>query len=785
MGDAKTAVSPRASLTKEEAALPPPYSSQPPSNQASSSNVEAGATPEVRPVLENLDFEPSPLQLPTAAECIVHLKLLHAFAKLRHDVGNQEGLFGIDLEKFERAEEETTPGGDSHQPDGVHEQNTAKATIPTHTLTEEEKEEAALAERIREKRWSVFVTKAVDRFQKWWGSLSAKANPSFLPLSTEDFKSANIGLNYNMPFQTQWSGLDEGFSSILPPLDVLMVWHSYLLNPRVYFEDCFRLSRHELWRTAFPWKAIHEAIDNETYVYTAPDEAIKTFASSPGISWNSADDDRCKAIACPKCLDRVLVPWTRPPVTTGPEAIEAYLSSDTGFAGQAFQEACPLCEFVITHEKLRVAKFISDSKALLMLKRPLPGTVFNSVGWPESAAANKDLGTHDPFFPNRMVEKLPEFHYTALRKEIENLSIEVLKSRIQRVITSSARTQIVNSDQYKPDLVAKDSKIAVRKMLAQYWDNSSPFGLDLVGAVLRQGTFVLKMRRIDWLHSPAAMTTMQRLIVKYHRFIRIIADNPKKIAVPTLDVDLAWHTHQLTPKIYSSYTLAECKKFLNHDDKIPETSLHTYFQWTSIQYEKKYGQPYSECACWYCECMREPLRSSFTNRINPLKSSKQYNIDVLAEKGLPKDPALGPHISSHNAISGQYGSDKAAWAYQRRREFEELDMQYAKVCKRYRKKKKDDDIPARENDAYIYGAYGYPMYYPMYVPYYAEPTNPVGGGGACAAGTCAASASLGACSGGAGTPGCAASCGGNGDAGGGCGSGGDGGGGGCGGGCGG
>ena len=38
-------------------------------------------------------------------------------------------------------------------------------------------------------------------------------------------------------------------------------------------------------------------------------------------------------------------------------------------------------------------------------------------------------------------------------------------------------------------------------------------------------------------------------------------------------------------------TLAETRKFLNHDDKIPEGDLHTAFQATSLAYEKKYGQP--------------------------------------------------------------------------------------------------------------------------------------------------------------------------------------------------
>ena len=79
------------------------------------------------------------------------------------------------------------------------------------------------------------------------------------------------------------------------------------------------------------------------------------------------------------------------------------------------------------------------------------------------------------------------------------------------------------------------------------------------------------------------------------------------------------------------------------------------------------------------------------------------------------------------------------------------------------------------NSRLIDGAYGYPMIYPMpiYIPYSADPScehaHDANAAGGCVAATCCDSASLGACAGGAGTPGCAASCGGKGGAEGGCG----------------
>ncbi|KAF2476853.1 uncharacterized protein BDR25DRAFT_338981 [Lindgomyces ingoldianus] len=700
-------------------AEPPPYSSQPPSEQASSSNVSAEPPPAMDSGLKNLDFTPSPLEMPTPTECITHLKLLHAFAKLRHEVGNQDGLFGIELEKVGdmlEAQIEGEPGNahgrnDSHQPE-AHQANPSKTAAGGQALGEKEKARVNLAERIREKRWAVFVTRAVDRFEKWWTTLPLRPDISTFPIRTTDFDSTEATGRVAW-FLATGEGLSSEFvASRLPPLDVLMVWHAYLLNPRAYLEDCMRMSHQQMWATLFPWELIYNSIDPETFAYNPPDEARRNWESSPGLPWESTDDGRFAsrfktALPCPKCCRNLAVPWTRPPVTSGPEALESYLENDTGFSGKHFQEPCPSCNFIVTHEKLRVAKFITDASALLTHSRPMPGTMLDAKGQPQISSAGKKLGTHDPFFPNRIIENLSQWKPTSLRSEIDILSITVLKSRIEEIFKSSSSITAVNHDQKNPALLAKESKIAVRKCLSHYWDNSSPFGLDLVGAVIRQSSFVLKMRNIDWLHSPAVLTTCQRLIVKYHRFVRIVAENPKKVAVPTLDVDLAWHTQQLSPKTYYHYTLSETSKFLNHDDKISENTLHTQFQWTSHTYEKKYGQPYAECACWYCECTREPLRSSFISKISPFRSSKIWDVeDKIKKGGVGKDAVMGVHVSAHNAVRFEpvgLADGMGVSAHQRRTELEELDATYARVLKRYNKKKATDEPPNKTvNDAYVW-----------------------------------------------------------------------------------
>jgi hypothetical protein len=107
-------------------------------------------------------------------------------------------------------------------------------------------------------------------------------------------------------------------------------------------------------------------------------------------------------------------------------------------------------------------------------------------------------------------------------------------------------------------------------MMSRYRDSHLAFALDLATAVIRQGSFVEKMRR-DWLHSLTISSTTSRLLLKYERFFTIGEKNPNIIVVPILDVNLAWHTHQLSPRdYYSYYLIRRTKKFIDHDDKIDE-----------------------------------------------------------------------------------------------------------------------------------------------------------------------------------------------------------------------
>jgi len=178
-------------------AEPPPYSARPPSAQKGGPNGAAGSLPASRvPNIEELNFTTSPLEIPTPAECIAHLKLLHAFAKLRHDVGNHEGIFGICADSFDgkvKIGSEQAWASGEQQPGGVHEQDAARAAADATDIHPE------FSERIRDKRWAVFVTKAVARFEDWWIKLRNDASAWQCNIKTTDFDTSEPG-RYNGRF---------------------------------------------------------------------------------------------------------------------------------------------------------------------------------------------------------------------------------------------------------------------------------------------------------------------------------------------------------------------------------------------------------------------------------------------------------------------------------------------------------------------------------------------------------------------------------------------------------
>jgi hypothetical protein len=79
----------------------------------------------------------------------------------------------------------------------------------------------------------------------------------------------------------------------------------------------------------------------------------------------------------------------------------------------------------------------------------------------------------------------------------------------------------------------------------QFYGKFYSFSADLVPAMYRQLQFVNKicLNYSYW----SRESVIQRSLVRYTDFMRLVSGS-KETFVPTVDIDLVWHTHQCDPE---------------------------------------------------------------------------------------------------------------------------------------------------------------------------------------------------------------------------------------------
>ncbi|EWY85213.1 hypothetical protein FOYG_12463 [Fusarium oxysporum NRRL 32931] len=354
--------------------------------------------------------------LPTPAQCAVHLELLEAFHALRIKI--------LDSKKLDKAFNLGEPTKK------IYRRKYIKG------LKKHVNEEVTLRnpswEAKRDKKWTWYLGEAAQRFLVW----AAKFNAWLT--STVGKDSAHDGKTGISMTDTSW----------LPPVDILMIWHAFLLNPSDYLDYC----RNQYWdylpRVNFPWKLIHDSIRSQGPIRDA---------------------------------------W------------------------------------VVTGETWEVP----EGEAVI------PGTL--------------------------------------------------LKSIIQR---GNMQTQDIGKP-YASRFIGK-----------------------LVDNVERQRVFVEKMNAHLWIRSPALQGSLRRAVERYERYLRLFKLYPGKMLVPALDIDLVWHTSQLSATAYMNSMEARCGRFINHDDKIKKSKLAAGNDETQSLYRIRFGEEYTVCLCWECQAIMSAVEDS-------------------------------------------------------------------------------------------------------------------------------------------------------------------------------
>ncbi|KAG5662841.1 hypothetical protein KAF25_005259 [Fusarium avenaceum] len=354
--------------------------------------------------------------LPTPAQCAVHLELLEVFHALRIRI-----LDSKELDEIFELGDPTKVVYRTKFVEGLNKKVNQEITLRN-----------IVWEQNRDNKWRFYLGKAVPRFLVW----ADEYNTSLASKLSKD-------------------GIDDGRSEIsstevswLPPIDVLMVWHAFLLNPSDFLDYCKKKPWNYLPRVVFPWKLIHKGIQSQ-------------------------------------------------------------------------------------------------------------GTI-------------RDTWTY----------------------EVE--SWEVPK-----------RNSLLSGDLLK-SIIAKGKKETLRIY--------EPFGSEtvkqLVDNVERQRIFVQKMNAHLWIRSPALQGTLKRAVERYDRYLQLFRLYPGKMLVPTLDIDLVWHTSQLSPAAYKASVETRCGRFINHDDKIAKYKLVVGNDETQNLYRIRFGLEYSVCLCWECQAVMSAVEDS-------------------------------------------------------------------------------------------------------------------------------------------------------------------------------
>lgn len=113
----------------------PPPSKEAPPTYAAEDPVNEPTADELNAAFSSLNISDTPPSFPTADHCLAHLKLLNTFHALKEDIGYTDGIFGLWDSKCE-------------------------------VLDGKDREQAL--SRTREKRWALYVARAVERFEVWW-----------------------------------------------------------------------------------------------------------------------------------------------------------------------------------------------------------------------------------------------------------------------------------------------------------------------------------------------------------------------------------------------------------------------------------------------------------------------------------------------------------------------------------------------------------------------------------------------------------------------------------------
>ncbi|KAJ3372266.1 hypothetical protein GGF31_002124 [Allomyces arbusculus] len=335
----------------------------------------------------------------------------------------------------------------------------------------------------------------------------------------------------------------------LPPLDVAMFWHSHMLSPIRYVEDMQRRYGRTVVRINFPLLRLAKTLmgdltdlDTAREFWAAHMPADQPFDLTPATIDEAKVTDK---VQCPSCKNEQAM------------TMAEYAS----FRLHAQAHSCTSCNAAFTAEHVAVRRFLMVAACAPLAR--IAGT--------QTHPKTRMLVGKEHV---NMADVAALFDKTTWAKHANALPTLSTWSDIQTLVFEPVMAAAADK------LVLPGNKRRLGMVLHAHRDvTTGPWSMDMIRAVRRQRRFSAKIAKVVSAGLHAVYHHNTTALAQYPKFLAaMVATRPKTTFVPTMAIDLAWHTHQLSPMAYTMQTCAIVGHVVNHndsDDEISEARIAT------------------------------------------------------------------------------------------------------------------------------------------------------------------------------------------------------------------
>ncbi|XP_076927584.1 glycine-rich domain-containing protein 1-like [Bidens hawaiensis] len=208
--------------------------------------------------------------------------------------------------------------------------------------------------------------------------------------------------------------------------------------------------------------------------------------------------------------------------------------------------------------------------------------------------------------PVRYKSDCEEFY----EKILDNRNVVSSVQGISRRETEEIWNKLYPNEPYDFDM----TRALSTKFSEDMYKNQSFSKYDFTLAIERQSPFFYQVSRP---HVKSDLF-LKAAVARYKGFLHLIRRNRerslKRFCVPTYDIDLMWHTHQLHPASYCKDLTELIGKVLEHDDtdqnRAKGQKLDTGFSETTKQWEETFGSRYWRAGAMYRGTAPSPVTTT-------------------------------------------------------------------------------------------------------------------------------------------------------------------------------